>query len=124
MNLEVFKEVVRLLKEHEENVNAAYKAKVDLINFCDSVSTVVGHLIGSLYGKEGKETFDWWCYEKEWGTRKDLEMRNHDGDLLCDTIEDLHQWLEDTAVWDYELPHKMTTEEREQLFKQIFNINQ
>jgi len=32
--------------------------------------------------------------------------------------------LEDTAVWDYELPHKMTTEEREQLFKQIFNINQ
>jgi hypothetical protein len=120
MNLEVFKEVVRLLKEHEDKVDAAYKANVDLINFCDPITTVVGHLIGSIYGKEGKETFDWWCYEKEWGTRKDLEMRNHDGELLCDTIEDLHQWLEDMAVWDYELPKKITDEERLKIFKNIF----
>lgn len=120
MNLEVFKEVVRLLKEHEENVNAAYKLNVDLINFCDPISTAVGHMIGSLYGKEGKETFYWWCYEKEWGTRKDLEMRNSDGILVCDTIEDLHQWLEDMAVWDYELPKKMSEEERTEMLRKFF----
>ena len=120
MNFEVFKEVVRLLKEHDEKVNAAYKLNVDLTNFCDPVSTVVGHLIGSIYGKEGKETFDWWCYEKEWGTRKDLDMRNSDGELLCDTIEDLHQWLEDMAVWDYELPKKMSNEEILENFKNLF----
>lgn len=121
MNLEVFKEVVRLLKEHQENVNAAYKVGVDLIDFCDPIASAVGHTIGSLYGKEGKETFDWWCYDKEWGTRKDLEMRNSDGVLVCDTIEDLWQWLEDMAVWDYELPKRMTDEEREEIIKQIFN---
>ncbi len=120
MNLEVFKEVVRLLKEHDEKVNAACGLNVDLINFCDPVTTAVGHLIGSLYGKEGKETFDWWCYEKDWGARKDLEMRNSDGVLVCDTIEDLHQWLEDMAVWDYELPRKLSDEEREAIFRELF----
>lgn len=121
MNLEVFKEIVQLLKEQQEKLDTAYKAGVDLINFCDPMSTAVGHLVGSLYGKEGKETFDWWCYEKDWGTRKDLEMRNHDGDLLCDTVEDLHQWLEDNAVWDYELTRKMTDEERANILKEMFS---
>ena len=121
MNLEVFKEVVRLLKEHEEKGQAAYESGVDLINFCDPISTAVGHMIGSLYGKEGKETFGWWCYEKDWGTRKDLEMRNSDGVLICDTIEDLHQWLEDMAVCDYELPKKLTEEEQMKRWDQFFN---
>ena len=48
-------------------------------------------------------------------------MRNHDGDLLCDTVEDLHQWLEDNAVWDYELPRKMTDEERANSLKELFS---
>jgi hypothetical protein len=121
MNLEVFKEVVRLLKEHEEKVKAAHESGVDLINFCDPISTAVGHMIGGLYGKEGKETFDWWCYEKDWGTRKDLGMRNSDGVLICDTIEDLHQWLEDMVVWDYELPKKLTEEEQMKRWDQFFN---
>ena len=121
MNLEVFKEVVRLLKEHEEKIDSAYKSGVDLINFCDPIATAVGHMIGSLYGKEGQETFNWWCYEKEWGARKDLEMKNSEGELLCDTIEDLHQWLEDTAVWDYDLRPKMSEEERKKILEEMFN---
>ena len=61
MKLEVFKEIIRLLKEQELMVDNAYKAGIDLVNFFDPISTTVGHLIGSIYGKEGKETFDWWC---------------------------------------------------------------
>ena len=104
MNLEVFKEVVRLLKEHEEKVDTAYKANVDLVNFCDPITTAVGHLIGSLYGKEGKDTFDWWCYDKQWGTRKDLEMRNHDGELLCDTIDRKSTRLNSSHVSESRMP--------------------
>ena len=55
MNLEVFKEIVQLLKEQQEKLDTAYKAGVDLINFCDPMSTAVGHLVGSLYGKEEKD---------------------------------------------------------------------
>ena len=120
MTLEVFKEVVRLLKEQSDRDSAIYKIGVDLSEFESPLQTVVSHLIGSLYGKDGKETFEWWCYEKEWGTKTDLEMTDSEGNLMCETIEDLHQYLEDTISLDYELPRKYTDEERLEIFKEFF----
>lgn len=120
MTLKVFKEVVKLLKEQNDSIDVAYKAGVDLVNFCDPVSTAVSHMIGALYGIEGRETFEWWCYEKEWGTRADLNMTDSKGLPLCETIEDLHQYLEDTAVWDYDIKEPIPLEERMKVFKQIF----
>jgi len=120
MKLEVFKEIIRLLKEQELMVDNAYKAGIDLVNFFDPISTTVGHLIGSIYGKEGKETFDWWCYDKNWGERIDLTITDGDGNELCKTIEELHQYLEENKIDDYELPRYMTKEEREETIKKLF----
>lgn len=120
MKLEVFKEVVKLLKEQEESIDAAYKAGVDLINFNDPISSAVSHLIGTIYGKEGKETFDWWCYEKEWGSRKDFTMSNSKGELVCETIDDLHKWLEEMKLDDYEIKKPIPLEERLEMIKDMF----
>jgi len=120
MKLEVFKEIIRLLREQELMVDNAYKAGIDLVNFFDPISTAVGHLIGGIYGKEGKETFDWWCYEKNWGEKIDLTMTDKDGNELCRTIEELHQWLEENKTDGYELPHYMSTEERIENIKKLF----
>ncbi len=120
MKLEVFKEIVGLLKEQQEKLDTAYKAGIDLINFCDPLEQVISLLIGSYYGKEGKETFNWWCYDKNWGERIDLTMTDKDGNELCRTIEELHQWLEENKTNDYELPHYMTKEEREETIKKLF----
>ena len=120
MKLEVFKEVIELLKKHQSKIDTAYKAGIDLINFCDPLEQVISLLIGSYYGKEGKETFNWWCYDKNWGERIDLTMTDKDGNELCRTIEELHQWLEENKTNDYELPHYMTKEEREETIKKLF----
>ena len=120
MKLEVFKEIVGLLKEQQEKLDTAYKAGIDLINFCDPLEQVISLLIGSYYGKEGKETFNWWCYDKNWGERIDLTMTDKDGNELCRTIEELHQWLEENKTDDYELPHYMSTEERIETIKKLF----
>ena len=120
MKLEVFKEIVGLLKEQQEKLDTAYKAGIDLINFCYPLEQVISLLIGSYYGKEGKETFNWWCYDKNWGERIDLTMTDKDGNELCRTIEELHQWLEENKTDDYELPHYMTKEEREETIKKLF----
>ena len=77
-------------------------------------------MIGSYYGKEGKETFDWWCYDKNWGERTDLTMTDKDGNELCITIEELHQWLEENKTDDYNLPYQMTDEERTRYLNGIF----
>jgi hypothetical protein len=120
IKLEVFKEIVSKLKEQQESLDKAYKSGVDLINFVDPLESAISMLIGSIYGKEGKETFDWWCWEKEWGERMDLKMTDKDGNELCRTIEELHQYLEENRTDDYELPRAMSEEERMQIFKQLY----
>jgi len=120
MTIKVFKEVVKLLKEQNDAIDAAYAAGVDLVNFCDPVSSAASHMIGALYGIEGRETFDWWCYEKEWGTRKDMQMTDVDGTVLCETVEQLFDYLEAHAIDDYEIKDPLPIEERMKLFKQVF----
>ena len=120
MKLEVFKEIIGVLKKHQTKIDNAYKAGIDLINFCDPLEQVISLLIGSYYGKEGKETFDWWCYDKNWGERTDLTMTDKNGNELCRTIEELHQWLEENKTDDYNLPYQMTDEQRTRYLNGIF----
>ena len=122
MKIKVFKEIVVKLKEQDEILDRVYKTGIDLTNLLDPLQSVVSHLIGSIYGKEGLDTFDWWCYEKEWGTRKDFKMTDKDGNELCKTIEDLHIYLEQNLVNDYKLPMKLTDEERLSIIKNIFEV--
>lgn len=120
IKLEVFKQIVSKLKEQEESLDNAYKSGIDLINFTDPYASAISMLIGSIYGKECKETFEWWCHEKEWGERMDLTMTDKDGNELCRTIEELHQYLEENRTDDYELPRLMSEEERMQIIKQLY----
>ena len=123
IKLEVFKRIVLKLKEQGESMDKAYKAGIDLINFTGPYESVISMLIGSIYGQEGKETFDWWCYEKNFGEQTDLTMTDKDGNELCRTIEELHQYLEDNKVNDYYLSKYeiMTDEERKDLLNQLMS---
>ena len=122
MKLTVFKEVVRLLQVQDEKESAFSKLGLDTMNLNEEVDTVVVLLIGALYGESGKETFLWWCYEKEWGTREDLTMTDVDGTELCKTIEELWQYLEDNIKDDYNLSVKMTDEERLEFLETVFRF--
>jgi hypothetical protein len=119
----VFKEIVAKLKEQSETLNKVYASGVDLTNIVDAYGTVISHLIGTIYGKEGKETFDWWCYEKEWGNRTDLTMTDIDGNPVCETIEDLYEWLESGDDLDYDLPIKLTDSQKMEMLNNLFNKN-
>ena len=122
MKLTVFKEVVRLLQVQDEKESAFSKLGLDTMNLNEEVDTVVVLLIGALYGESGKETFLWWCYEKEWGTREDLTMTDVDGTELCKTIEELWQYLEDNIKDDYDLSVKMTDEEQLEFLETVFRF--
>ena len=123
IKLEVFKRIVLELKEQQEKLDKAYEAGIDHINFTGPYESVISMLIGSIYGQEGKETFDWWCYEKNFGERTDLTMTDKDGNELCRTIEELHQYLEENKVNDYYLSKYqiMTDEERTSLLNQLMS---
>jgi hypothetical protein len=119
----VFKEIVAKLKEQSETLNKVYASGVDLTNIVDSYEVVISHLIGTIYGNEGKETFDWWCYEKEWGSRTDITMWDTDDNPVCETIEDLYEWLESGGDSDYDLPIKLTDSQKMEMLNNLFDKN-
>lgn len=118
---EVFERIVFELKEQQKKLDKAYEAGIDLIDFTGPYESVISMLIGSIYGQEGRDTFDWWCYEKKWGERTDLKMTDKDENELCRTIEELHQYLEENKVNDYYLSKYqiMTDEERKDLLDKL-----
>lgn len=120
---EVFEKIVLKLKEQGESMDKAYKAGIDLISFTVPYESVISMLIGSIYGQEGRDTFDWWCYERDFGKRTDLKMTDKDGNELCRTIEELHQYLEENKVNDYYLSKYqiMTDEERKDLLDKLIS---
>ena len=120
MKLEIFKEVVSKLQEQDQILDRTYSAGIDITQLIDPVQSVVSHLIGSIYGKVGLDVFDWWCYEKEWGTRTDITMTDENGKTFCNTIEELHEYLESFKGSDYSLPKKLSDEERTEMLKNIF----
>lgn len=120
MKYEVFERVIALLKKSSEIDHALYKAGLDVANITDDLHTIITHLIGSIYGDDGGDTFSWWCHDKEWGTRTDLTMTDADGNSLCETMEDLYQYLEENKNDDYRLRIPMTDEERMETFRALF----
>jgi predicted translin family RNA/ssDNA-binding protein len=125
MKLEVFKEIVNKLQEQDQILDRIYSAGIDITQLMDPMRSVVSHLIGSIYGKVGLDVFSWWCYEKEWGTRTDLTMTDAEGKTLCNTIEELHEYLEsfdENEKKEYSLRKKLSDEERTEMLKNLFTI--
>jgi hypothetical protein len=121
MDIQVFKRVVEQLKTTQERTHALAKLGIEVYSITDDLNAAISHLVGAYYGQEGLDTFEWWCWDKDWGTRTDLRMTNADGISICETIEDLHQYLEDTAApFTYTLPVPMTDAERMELMESMF----
>ena len=94
MTLEKFKEFVQLLKEADEQVSAAYKAKIDLIEFTDVYSAIITNLVLEIYGEEGSDWFSWWIYENNFGAGG-LEAYDENNKEILKTIEELWEFLEE-----------------------------
>lgn len=124
MKFEVFKEIIARLKKHETQSRVVYSNGIDLFNFEDNLSSVVSMLIGSIYGKDGLNTFEWWCYDKEWGTRDDFKMTDSEENELCSTIEELYNYLEENKKSDYSLKRPLSQEELNNIFSGFFKNNQ
>lgn len=94
MTLEKFKNLIELLKEADVQVDGAYKAKVDLIEFTDVYSAIITNLILEIYGEEGGDWFSWFVYENNFGEGP-LEAYNKDGEVILKTIDEMWEFLEE-----------------------------
>lgn len=94
MKLEDFKKLIQTLKEADTQIDDAYKAKIDLIDFVDVYHGVITLLLKEIYGEEGEDYLSWWLYENDFG-RGGLEAYDEDGKQILRTEEELWEFLEE-----------------------------
>lgn len=124
MKLEVFKELLKKLKEQDEKIDAAYKLEIDLINFSDGYTTIIAILLNMYYGKEGKEWIDWYLYDRNPKDKKSATDKN--GKPICYDEESLWKEVEQCRKdnkEEYSLPIPMTTEQRQKIIEGLFKNN-
>lgn len=70
-----------------------YKNKVDLIEFVDPYHNIIDELFKSIYGKEGHEWIDWFCYENNFG-EKGKNAWDENKNPICYDYKSLWEYLE------------------------------
>jgi hypothetical protein len=121
MKLEVFTEILNKIRKQSDKQDALYKLEIDLVNFSDDYTSVINILLEVYYGKEGADWIYWYLWERD----KDgdqYQATDKDGNAIC--YDDKSLWeevekcrLENTK--EYELPKKLTDEERLEILNMI-----
>lgn len=90
----VFASIVTKFKKMDKKLTDVQNNGVNLIDFVEDYNVIINMLLESIYGEEGLDVFCWWCYDKNWGTAKNITMVDQDNKLMCESIEELHEYLE------------------------------
>ncbi|NBW19223.1 MAG: hypothetical protein EBR82_65735 [Caulobacteraceae bacterium] len=93
MTLEELQHLLNLMDADNKKIRDAYRLGIDLIEFTESAQEVVNTLLKHVFDEHQYETLSWWMYEKDFGRREDLQMWDADGNEVCRTVEELHQFL-------------------------------
>jgi hypothetical protein len=103
IDLKTFQHIIYLMSNSDDKLNKLNELDIDFGELFEPLYSIISHLIGSIYGCEGLDVFNWWCFDKEYGIRKDITMKSKNGKILCETIEELHQYLEYNKLNDYSI---------------------
>ncbi len=93
MTYERFLKIITEIEKQDKLVSALYDLKVDLIDWTDPYSSIIGELIKEIYGEEGYDWFGWFCYETDFGN-KEVGAWGENGNPICYDVKSLWEYLE------------------------------
>ena len=122
MKLEVFTEILNKLKKQSDKEHALYVLDVDVSNLSDDYMSVINILLEIYYGKEGADWISWYLWERDpLGT---IDQATNHGEPICYDVKSLWEEIEQCRLDnkdEYELPVKLTDEERQEILNIIKN---
>ena len=122
MKLEVFTEILNKLRKQSDKEHALYVLDVDVSNLSDDYMSVINILIEIYYGKEGADWISWYLWERD--PLGSIDQATDDGKPICYDIKSLWEEVEQCRLdnkTEYELPVKLTDEERQKILNMIKN---
>jgi len=121
MKLEVFTEILNRLRKQSDKEHALYVLDIDTINFSDNYTSVINILLEVYYGKDGADWIGWYLWERDPDGTID-QATNNDGKPICYDIKSLWEEVEQCRldnIDEYELPVRLTDEEKLEVLKII-----
>ncbi len=124
MQYKVFNEVIVKLQEVSDKSQKLYELGIDLSNSIENdYSEIITLILRSHYGKEGEDMISWWLYED---VEKVLYETNSDKVTReLKTIKQIWEYVEELRnskdFKEYELPKKLSDEERMKIFEEMFS---
>ena len=94
MEKTVFFNLIEQLEKHDHKIHDLYRLGVDLIDLNDPLNSVIKDLMVECFGVDGEDMISWWCYEKDFGKREDLTCRDKDGNLICQDLDGLYEYIQ------------------------------
>ena len=122
MKLEVFTEILNKLRKQSDKEHALYVLDVDVSNLSDDYMSVINILLEIYYGKEGADWIGWYLWERD--PLGSIDQATDDGKPICYDIKSLWEEVEQCKLdnkTEYELPVKLTDEERQKILDMIKN---
>lgn len=123
MTIECFEKIIALLKEEMRVSDNLHKAGFDDFGLKERMHEVVSHLFKAHYSEEGEDMISWWLYEN---VDKTITYKNGKKRNLTD-IKKLWKYIEeirnDKNFKEYIPKKPLTTEEKENMLKQMFNLS-
>jgi len=93
MTYERFLKIITEIEKQDKLVSDLYDLKVDLIDWTDPYSSIIGELIKEIYGEEGYDWFSWFCYERDFGN-EEIGAWNENKNPICYDVKSLWEYLE------------------------------
>jgi hypothetical protein len=93
MTYEKFLKIITEIEKQDNIVSALYDLKVDLIDWTDPYSSIIGELLKEIYGEEGYDWFSWYCYERDFG-KKQVGAWDKNSNPICYDTKSLWEYLE------------------------------
>ena len=122
MKLEVFTEILNKLRKQSDKEHALYVLDIDVSNLSDDYMSVINILLEIYYGKEGADWIAWYLWERD--PLGSIDQATDNGKPICYDIKSLWEEVEQCRLdnkTEYELPVKLTDEERQKILNMIKN---
>jgi hypothetical protein len=93
MKYEDFLFVGLQLQKQDKVINKLNELNMDVMDLVDPYYMIVDKLMREVYGEEGADWFNWFCFENDFGT-KGLEAWDENKNPICYNWESLWECLE------------------------------
>ena len=95
MKKENFMKMCEYIRMEMTRGSELYKHGLDTIEYDALGASLTELLMKEIFTKDGFEWVQWFLYDKGWATGKmnDLLAQDEHGNLICQTIDDLYDFL-------------------------------